>query len=134
MYRFGTNNTTFFPHSSTLRRQMQNPGQPSKQSMQIARAAVAPEPKDQAARLTSRLDEGMRREVARKGKETTVFYQNRLGLLLEEVSVIETTVANQAVILRVIRKPLHHANESETKTTVIERVVRLTKEDLNHRL
>jgi hypothetical protein len=35
---------------------MQNPGQPSKQSLQIARAAVVPDPKAQAARLTTRLD------------------------------------------------------------------------------
>jgi hypothetical protein len=36
----------------------------------------------------------MRRKVARKGKETTVFYQERLGLLLEEISEVIETAAN----------------------------------------
>jgi hypothetical protein len=73
---------------------MQNPGQPSKESLQIARAAVALDPKAQTARSTARLDDGMRREVARKGKETIIFYQKRLGLLLEEICEVIENAAN----------------------------------------
>lgn len=72
---------------------MQNPGQPSKGALQIARKATAPDVR--VPRSTARFDDGMRREVARKNTETSVFYQTRLKSLLQDICGSIEVAANE---------------------------------------